>query len=101
MYLYICNLCPNNMNFYVGQTVNSCRTRANGHRAKFNTKYYTKSALSVHMYKDHPQFFDNQLQNFKLGILKTTDPLNLDRCEDFYIELTKAHLSLNCYKVTQ
>ena len=57
VYLYICKLCPNNMNFYVGQTVNSCRTRANGHRAKFNMKYYTKSALSVHMYKDHPQFF--------------------------------------------
>ena len=64
-------------------------------------KYYTKSALSVHMYKDHPHFFDNELQNFKLGILKTTDPLNLDRSEDFYIEQTKAHLSLNRYKVTQ
>ena len=101
VYLFICKLCPNNMSFYVGQTVNTCRTRTNGHRAKFNTKYYTKSALSVHIFKDHPEFFDNELQNYDLGVLKSTDPLNLDRLEDYYIDLTNAHLSLNRYKVTR
>ena len=101
VYLFVCKLCPNNMSFYVGQSINSCRTRANGHRAKFNLKSYTKSALSVHMYKDHPHFFDNKLQNYDLGILKSSNPLNLDRCEDYYLELTKAHISLNRYKVTQ
>ena len=62
---------------------------------------YTKSALSVHLYKDHPQYFDSKLQSYDLGILKLADPNSLDRCEDYYLELTKAHLSLNRYKVTQ
>ena len=101
VYLFICRLCPNNTSFYVGQSVNTCRTRTNGHRAQFNMRYYTKSALSVHMFKDHPQFFDNKLYNYDLGVLKSTDPLNLDRLEDFYIDLTKAHLSLKRYKVTR
>ena len=101
VYLYVCKLCPNNMNFYVGQSINSCRKRANGHRGRFNMRDYTKSALSVHMYKDHPQYFDNRLQSYDLGILKLSNPNNLDRCEDYYLELTKADLSLNRYKVTQ
>ena len=68
------------MSFYVGQSVNTCRTRTNGHRAKFNTKYYTKSALSVHMFRDHPEFFDSELQfgGFKVYWPST---VNLDRLE--------------------
>ena len=101
VYLFICKLCPKNKSFYVGQSVQTCRDRTNGHRGKFNLKTYTKSALSCHMFKDHPQNFDNKLQNYDLGIIKSTSPLDLDRCEDYYLELTKAHLSLNRYKVTR
>lgn len=101
IYLYICKLCPNNRSFYVGQSINTCRGRANGHRGDFNLKSYAKSALSMHMYKDHPQNFDYKLQNYDLGIIEATSALNLDRKEDFYLELTKAHLSLNRYKVTR
>ena len=86
---------------YVGQTVDSCRQRNNGHRAKFDYSVYTKSALSYHVFKDHPQHFDNKLMNYNLGIIKCTSPMDLDRCEDYYLELTKAHLSLNRYKVTR
>ena len=101
VYLYICKLCPKKKSFYIGQSINTCRIRTNNHRAKFTLNYYTKSALSYHMYLDHPQNFDNKLQSYDLGIIKSTSPLDLDRCEDYYIEKTKAHLSLNRYKVTQ
>ena len=101
VYLFICKLCPKNKGFYVGQSIQTCRDRTNGHRGHFNLDTYTKSALSCHMFKDHPQNFDNKLQNYDLGIIKSTSPLDLDRCEDYYIELTKAHLSLNRYKVTR
>ena len=101
VYLFICKLCPKNKSFYVGQSVQTCRDRTNGHRGKFNLKTYAKSALSCHMFKDHPQNFGLKLRNYDLGIIKATSPLDLDRCEDHYLELTKAHLSLNRYKVTR
>ena len=101
VYLFICKLCPKNKSFYVGQSVNSCRTRTGGHRANFNYNSYKKSALSCHMFEDHAEEFDNKLMNYDLGVIKSTSPINLDRCEDYYLELTKAHLSLNRYKVTQ
>ena len=101
VYLFICQLCPKNRSFYVGQTINTCRKRSDGHKGRFNLKYYKESALSVHMFKDHPESFDNKLQNYELGIIKSASLLDLDRCEDYYLEYTKAHLSLNRYKVTQ
>ena len=101
VYLFVCKLCTKNRGFYVGQSVDNSRTRNNGHRAKFDYRDYSKSALSYHMFKDHPQHFDNKLRNYDLGVIKSTSPMNLDRCEDYYIELTKAHLSLNRYKVTR
>ena len=101
VYLFICKLCPKNKGFYVGQSIQTCRDRTNRHRGHFNLDTYTKSALSCHMFKDHPQNFDNKLQNYDLGIIKSSSPLDLDRCEDYYLELTKAHLSLNRYKVTR
>ena len=101
VYLFMCKLCPKNRSFYVGQSVQTCRDRTNGHRGNFNLKTYAKSALSCHMFKDHRQNFDRKLQNYDLGIIKSTSPLDLDRCEDHYLELTKAHLSLNRYKVTR
>ena len=72
----------------MGQTVNSARGRANGHRSKFNDKAYTKSALSYHIRADHPEHFSKKLLNFDLGVIKTTAATNLDRMEDYYVELT-------------
>ena len=99
IYLYVCKLCDSNSSFYVGQTVNTARDRANGHRSKFNSRAYTKSALSHHMFVDHPDHFDKKLLNFDLGVIKATSATNLDRMEDYYVELTRADLSLNRYKV--
>ena len=100
IYIYICNVCENNRSFYIGQTVNSCQKRANGHRANFNTKSYKKSALSFHIYRDHPEHVDKKLSNYKVGIIKSCSASNLDRTEDYYVEHLKANLSLNRYKVT-
>ena len=100
IYLYVCNLCPDNDSFYIGQSVNSCRDRANGHRGKFSKVHHKKSALSYHVYKDHPLYIDKKLSNYKLGVIKSTTPINLDRLEDYYVDLFDAKLSLNRYKVT-
>ena len=99
IYLYICKLCDSNESFYVGQTVNSARGRASGHRGCFKSRKYTKSALSHHVFLDHPEHFHDKLSNFDLGVIKKTSATNLDRVEDYYVELTKADLSLNRYKV--
>ena len=99
IYLFVCKWCEANDSFYVGQTVNSARGRANGHRSNFNSKAYTKSALSYHIFVDHPEHFHEKLLNFDMGVIKTTAATHLDRKEDYYIELTKADLSLNRYKV--
>ena len=98
-YLYVCKLCEQNDSFYVGQTANSCQMRANGHRGKFNAKTYTKSALSLHIYKDHPEYTDRKLNNFSMGVIKSSRAADLDRVEDFYVEHLHAKLSLNRYKV--
>lgn len=100
IYIYICNICENNKSFYVGQTVNSCQKRASGHRANFTEKNYKKSALSYHIYKDHPQCINKKLSNYRVGIIKQCSATNLDRTEDYYVECLKADLSLNRYKVT-
>ena len=50
IYLYVCKLCESNDSFYVGQTVNSARGRASGHRGSFKSRKYTKSALSHHVF---------------------------------------------------
>ena len=99
VYLYICKLCDSNTSFYVGQTVNSARDRANGHRSNFTSKAYTRSALSHHIYVDHREHFRKKLLNFDLGVIKSTSAMNLDRMDDYYVELTRADLSLNRYKV--
>ena len=62
-------------------------------------KLNTKSALSHHIYVDHPEHFHKKLLNFDLGVITSTAATNLDRKEDYYVELTKADLSLNRYKV--
>ena len=100
IYMYICKWCKNNEGFYIGQTTNTCRQRANGHRAKFNFSEYKKSALSYHVYEEHPDHIMEKLNNYELGIIKTRNPMDLDRAEDYYVNHTKADLSLNRYKVT-
>ena len=99
IYIYICNLCKNNESFYIGQSVNSCQSRANGHRANFSTLNYKKSALSHHIYKDHPEHTAEKLANYSLGVIKTCRATALDRSEDYYVEYLNANLSLNRYKV--
>ena len=101
IYLYICKLCTDNRCFYVGQSVNSVRDRANGHRQRFNERDFDKSALSHHIFRDHPASLRRKLKNFYLGIIKEASPSDLDRLEDYYVNLTKANLSLNRYKVTK
>ena len=74
--------------------------RANGHRACFTETQYKKSALSYHIYKDHPQYFSKKLSNYSVGIIKSASGAGLDRAEDYYVDSLKADLSLNRYKVT-
>ena len=86
IYLYMCKICIDNDSFYVGQTQNSCQKRANGHRACFNNGNYQKSALSYHVYNDHPQYIHRKLSNYSMGIIKSVSAANLDRAEDYYVE---------------
>ena len=100
IYIYVCNICVDNDSFYLGQTTNTCRGRANGHRACFKATRYEKSALSYHIYHDHPQHIFEKLSNYSVGVIKAVSPENLDRAEDYHIEHLNADLSLNRYKVT-
>ena len=96
----MCKLCTDrSSSFYVGQSVNACRQRANGHRSGFNERDYKKSALSYHIFKDHRKHLRKKLNNYSVGIIKSTSPANLDRLEDYYVDYTHAELSLNRYKV--
>ena len=99
IYMYVCKLCVDNDSFYVGQTTNSSQKRANGHRACFTKKRFKKSALSYHIYQDHPQFTSEKLSNYSMGVIKSVSAANLDRAEDYHVEHFNADLSLNRYKV--
>ena len=77
IYLFVCKLCKENDGFYVGQTTNTCRDRANGHRGDFNYKDFKKSALSHHVYEEHPDHIMNKLKNYKLGIIKEKNWLKM------------------------
>ena len=37
----------------------------------------------------------DKLNNYELGIVKTRNPMDLDRAEDYFVDLTNANLSLN------
>ena len=86
IYMYVCNICIDNDSFYIGQTTNSGKTRANGHRACFSPSKYQKSALSYHIYNDHPQHTSKKLSNYSMGVIKSVSATNLDRAEDFHVE---------------
>ena len=76
----------------------------NGHRDKFTFEKYDKSALAMHVFKDHPDFVGNSpregLANYNVTILESVNPTNLRRKESFYIWSTEADFRhLNRYKV--
>ena len=76
----------------------------NGHRSRFKyeDELYKKSALSYHVFEKHPEHFHLKLKNFKLGVVKATSAMNLDKLEDYYLIQTKADIyGLNRYKVMQ
>ena len=102
IYLYLCRHCENPCRdgFYFGQSVNSMRDRANGHRASFTESLYMKSALSYYIWDKHRVQFQDKLYNFIAGIVKSVSPAELDRIEDFYVVATKADtMGLNRYIV--
>jgi hypothetical protein len=89
-------------NFYFGRTLNTVRTRCNGHRSKFKLSEYDKSALSYHTYDKHVDKFTDKLLNYDIGVVKTSSPSSLERLEDYYIYETKADVyGLNRYKVAK
>ena len=96
VYVYICNICKD---FYIGKTMTPLNIRNNNHRIHFSDGRPEKSALSQHIYKDHPGMEFKNTENFTLGILAHVNPLALSRVEDSYIRETKADtLHLNRYK---
>ena len=66
-------------NHYIGQSVNSFRTRNNGHRNKFKISEFDKSALSHHTYVEHIDTFPNKLLNYSFGVIKQSSPQHLNR----------------------
>ena len=88
--------------FYFGQTATAAHLRFNGHRNCFKIENckYDLSALSHHIFYNHPEHFPEKLKNFKFGIVRNCGPKTLNRLEDYYIYITKADtISLNRYKV--
>ena len=77
-------------NFYFGQTINSLMVRNNGHRDKFSLNKYDKSALSMHIYEKHVEYFGNKLNSYNFGVVKHMNAVKLDRIEDYYIYMTQA-----------
>lgn len=104
IYVAICKYCQgqgnqNMDNFYIGQTLNTLMSRCNGHRDKFKIDKFDQSALSLHIMDKHPDNFGDKLLNFDFGVIKSVNPLDLDRAEDCFIYITKADIiGLNRYK---
>ena len=76
----------------------------NGHRDKFHIDKCDKSALAMHIFKDHPDHIgltpQEGLSNYNVAILESTSALKLRRRESYYIWATAANLRhLNRYKI--
>ena len=100
IYLFICKWCPNNKEFYFGQSMNSVQERSNGHRGNFDQDTYKKSALSFHIWDAHRDQFGKKLNNFTVGVVRSTLPEMLDRAEDYYVTKSDADIvGMNRYKV--
>lgn len=101
VYAAICKLCGD---FYFGKSMNKEHIRMNGHRDKFTVDKCEKSALAMHIFKDHPNYVGNNphagLSNYNVAILEYVNATNLRRRESYYIWSTGADLRhLNRYKV--
>ena len=92
IYLAVCNECPLDKGFYVGQTTQMFRDRMSGHRSKFKVddEVYKHSALSFHCQLEHPDRFG--LEFFKVGLLKSVAPKFLDREENIFINKLRGHI---------
>ena len=102
IYLAICRHCIEKQEFYFGKTVTPAHIRFNGHKGCFKLENlkFEDSALSHHIYFEHPEFFGDKLANFMFGIVKDSSAMQLNRLEDYYVYSTKADkISLNRYKV--
>ena len=102
IYAAKCKHCDINEGIYIGQTVNSMSKRMSGHRTCFDVKNdnYKKSALSFHIFEKHKEYFEQRLENYNIGVIRSSAPMKLDMLEDFYVRKTKAETrGLNRYKV--
>ena len=84
IYVCQCTICDE---AYIGQTHQEFHRRINGHRScfKFSGKLeFEKSALSFHSFNKHRRdSFD--LRYFKVGLIRSAAPRDLDSAEDYYI----------------
>ena len=56
----------------------------------------------MHIMDKHAENFGDKLNSFDFGIIKSVDPLDLDRAEDCMTYITKADtVGLNRYKVSR
>ena len=96
--IYVC-VCKSCDDFYIGQTITPLNLRMNNHRGAFFDGKPEKSALALHIHKDHPSMVNNHTNNYKVGILAQVNPLSLTKTEDRFIKNTEADkLHLNRYK---
>ena len=103
IYVARCKIC---FDFYFGKTMSEEHVRMNGHRDKFNPDKFDKSALSMHLFTDHPDRVDaipiGGLCNFEVVLLEGVNAMDLRKREDYYIWITQADLRhLNRYKVSR
>ena len=96
-------ICKNCFDFYFGKTMTEEHIRMNGHREKFCIDKFDESALSKHIYVDHPDKIGNcpedGLSNYNVAIIESVNAPVLDRRESFYIWSTEADIRhLNRYK---
>ena len=70
--------------------------------SKFKPDRFDQSALSMHVMDCHVEEFGSKLNNFDFGVVKSVNPIDLDRAEDCLIYSTKADIvGLNRYKVSR
>ena len=97
IYIFICKHCKNNADFkeyYIGRSMDRLNVRTNSHRFHFKTKNmeYKNSALANHVFEKHFEHFDQKLDNFDLGIIRSA------RARNYYIWETRADIvGLNIY----
>ena len=78
---------------YFGQTMTAMNTRMNGHRSHFvidKRLLFEKSALSMHCFLAHKSDFSMEL--FKLGIVKQTRAVELNREEERFIQKYRTNI---------